>query len=245
MNTSQEASFHEILARIEADLGFVFSDQTLLRQALTHSSFAYEQSGSKVSDNETLEFLGDAVLDLAIGMLIFQRFPEMKEGELTRLRAALVNERHLAKVARQLELDTALLLGRGEEASGGRRKPSILSSVFEAVIGAVFVDGGYDSAVPIIAGLFGPWIESGKEQLRFADAKSRLQEFCQERYNEAPGYVLEKAEGPDHDKLFTVTVRFRGAVLATGTARNKKEAEKKAATIALRNFDLSIPESGV
>jgi ribonuclease-3 len=224
------------LAELENYLGYQFTDPTLLLQALIHRSYSFEQGRNMAKDNETLEFLGDAVLDLTVGYVLFKMYPLMREGELTRLRSALVKESHLAIMARELDLGSHLLLGKGEDASRGREKPSILSCAFEAVMGAIFLDGGYEAATAVVDRFVVPWIKKRKETLRNADAKSLLQEMIQEKFNEGPVYVLEKAEGPDHDKIFTVSVCFRKIRMAQGRAKNKKEAEQKAAAEAIENF---------
>lgn len=223
----------ELLSEFEQLIGYRFTDLCLLQKALIHSSFAFEQT-QDCRNNETLEFLGDAVLDLVVGYILFQRYPDMKEGELTKFRAALVNENHLADLARKVELGRFLFLGKGEEASNGRNKSSILSAAFEAVIGAIFEDGGYETVTECVEQFFMPAISEKKEELLIGDAKSRLQEKLQEQYNEAPRYRLDGEEGPSHQKSFLVSVVFRGRVLGQGTAGSKKEAEQRAATAALR-----------
>jgi ribonuclease-3 len=225
----------EDLSEFEKIIDYRFTDLRLLQRALVHSSYAFEQAQAG-RDNQTLEFLGDAVLDLAVGHILFQKYPGMKEGELTRLRSALVNETHLANMAREIELGRFLCLGKGEDASSGRNKSSILSCGYEAVIGAVFEDGGYQTVVRIIEKFFLPAIEGKKEELLVADAKSRLQEALQEKYNEGPSYVVEAEEGPSHQKLFTIAVRFHGSVLGLGQAGSKKEAEQRAAAAALKEI---------
>jgi ribonuclease III len=218
-------------------LGYRFKEPRHLQTALIHRSFASEQGKHFAVDNETLEFLGDAVLDLSVSYALFHRFPNLREGDLTRLRAALVNEGHLAVMAQGIGLGEHLLLGRGEEASRGRQKSSILASGYEAVLGAVFLDGGYEPAAAMIERQFDPWL-SAEQQSLFIDSKSRLQELLQEKYNEAPVYILENEEGPAHRKLFTVSVRFRDVVLASGSAGSKKEAEQRAAALALEQFKI-------
>ncbi|MCP3890870.1 MAG: ribonuclease III [Desulfobulbaceae bacterium] len=220
------------LTEFERILGYRFTDLRLLQRALVHSSFAFEQTQSG-KDNEKLEFLGDAVLDLVIGHMLFLRYKDLREGELTKLRASLVNEQHLAKMAREIELGSFLSLGKGEDASHGREKSSILSCGYEAVIGAVFEDGGYQTASEIIEGFFLPAVEEKKEELLIADSKSRLQELLQEKHNEAPQYRVDAEEGPSHQKLFTVSACFKERVLGTGQAGSKKEAEQRAAADAL------------
>ncbi|MFZ5772326.1 MAG: ribonuclease III, partial [Thermodesulfobacteriota bacterium] len=224
------------LALFESKLGYVFRDMSLLQKAFIHTSYAFEQGQDMQSDNETLEFLGDAVLDLTVGYALITRFPALREGELTRLRAALVQESHLATMARDIGLGEHLLLGKGEDASKGREKSSILSCAFEAVMGAVFLDGGYEAARRVVETLIAPYIDEKKEAMYLADSKSRLQEMIQEKHNEGPVYMLEKAEGPDHAKIFHVSVRFQDKILARGTARSKKEAEQQAAAEAIRSF---------
>jgi len=173
---------------------------------------------------------------LAVGYILFTRFPQMQEGDLTQLRSALVQESHLAVMARDIDLGDHLLLGKGEDASQGREKPSILSCAFEAVIGAVFLDGGYDAARGVVERHVSPWVDERKKTLTSADSKSRLQEMIQEKHNQGPVYVLEKTEGPDHAKIFYVSVQFQDKVLAHGSASNKKEAEQDAAAEAIRVF---------
>ncbi len=227
------------LAELEQVLGYRFTNLRLLQKALIHSSYAFEQS-QVGNNNETLEFIGDAVLDLTVGHILFSRFQMMREGELTRLRAALVNETHLALMARELDLGRFLCLGKGEEASNGRNKSSILSCAYEAVIGAVFEDGGYTIVNGLVERFFIPTIESKKEELLMADAKSSLQEMLQEEFSQAPLYRLDQEDGPSHEKVFTVSVMFREEVLGTGMARSKKEAEQQAATVALADYDSCI-----
>lgn len=220
------------LSQLEKILGYRFTDLRLLQIAVIHSSYAFEQAlGAK--DNERLEFLGDAVLDLVIGHMLFHKYASLQEGELSRLRASLVNEHHLAKMARTIDLGRFLALGKGEDSSQGRGKPSILSSAYEAVVGAIFEDGGYQAVVDFITASFLPDIEGKKEEMLIADAKSRLQELLQERHNEAPTYRTEAEEGPSHQKLFTVAVCFQDRVLGKGQAGSKKEAEQRAAAEAL------------
>ena len=230
-------SNREQLASFEKNLGYRFDDQEYLQKAFVHSSYSFEHGKDIKDNNETLEFLGDAVLDLAVGYILFVRFPEMKEGELTRLRSALVQEGHLAVMAREIGLGDHLLLGKGEDASMGREKPSILSCAFEAVIGAVFLDGGYEAARSVVERHVSPWVDERRNALNSADSKSRLQEMIQAKHNQGPMYVLEKSEGPDHAKIFHVTVQFQGKVLAHGSATSKKEAEQNAAAEAIRVFD--------
>lgn len=222
----------ERLDELQHTIGYHFKDLRLLQLALVHSSFAFERMKNG-RHNETQEFLGDAVLDLTLGYILFTRFPEMREGKLTKIRAALVNEGGLADMARMINLGDYILLGRGESSSKGKEKPSILACAYEAVIGALFLDSGYDESLKFVHRWFGPLIERHRELLLKADSKSALQELLQEKYNEGPQYVLESEEGPAHARKFNVSVQFRGKVLGTGRATSKKESEQRAAAAAL------------
>jgi ribonuclease-3 len=223
------------LSDFEKILGYRFTDLRLLQRALVHSSYAFEQS-NEGENNEKLEFLGDAVLDLVIGHLLSREYEEMREGQLTKLRASLVNEQHLAKMARDIDLGSYLFLGKGEDASQGRQKPSILSCAYEAVIGAVFEDAGYDTVAELVDRFFLPTLDAKEEKLQVADSKSRLQEVLQDKHNEAPIYVIDGEEGPSHRKIFSVSVRFRDQILGTGQAGSKKVAEQQAAAAALKDL---------
>lgn len=222
----------EALQELQERIDYRFRDLRLLQRSLIHSSFAFERLDAG-RDNETQEFLGDAVLDLAVGYVLFTRFPEMREGKLTRIRSALVNENGLAERARDIDLGKFLFLGKGENAAHGRDKPSILSCAYEALVGAIFLDGGYDEALSFVRRFFEPHIEQHQEQLVSADAKSSLQELLQERFNEGPEYALVDEEGPAHARFFTVAVKFQGEQLGQGKASSKKEAEQLAARAAL------------
>lgn len=225
----------ERLQELEKIIGYTFSNRQLLQLSLVHSSFGFEQLEGN-SHNETLEFLGDAVLDLTVGHLLFVRFPDMREGKLTRLRAGLVNETGLAGMAKTLDLGSYLLLGKGEDSSGGREKPSILSCAYEALVGALYLDAGYDEAMAFVRRFFEPVIKDEHDILLTLDAKSSLQELLQEKYNEGPTYTLEEEEGPAHARIFTVSVRFRDTVLGNGRASSKKEAEQQAAARAVKEL---------
>jgi len=222
----------EQLDELQIRIGYRFKDVRILQLALVHSSFAFERM-KQATHNETQEFLGDAVLDLALGYILFTRFPDMREGNLTRIRAALVNENGLAGMAREIGLGDYLLLGHGEEASKGRSKSSILSGAYEALVGGIFLDGGYGEAQAFVRKWFEPLIDRRRKTLMTSDAKSALQEWLQERYNEGPEYILDSEEGPAHARRFTVSVSFKGKQLGTGRASSKKEAEQQAAREAL------------
>ncbi len=227
----------EDLAAFERNLGYAFRNRSLLQVAFIHSSYSFEQGQDCPENNERLEFLGDAVLDLIVGYLLYRHHAGVNEGELTRLRAALVKESHLAVMARDIDLGNHLFLGKGEESSHGREKSSILACTLEAVIGAVFVDGGYEAAFPVVKLLFTPWISMDNGSMLSQDAKSDLQELLQEKYSEGPDYILERQEGPDHAKIFHVSVRFRGKVLGHGSSTSKKEAQQQAAATAIKQLE--------
>ena len=227
---------HQQLDELQSRIGYQFKNAGLLQLALIHSSFAFEQLDSG-KHNETQEFLGDAVLDLTVGYILFMRYPEMREGKLTRIRAGLVNESGLASMARELDLGKYLLLGKGEEASNGRDKSSILSCAYEAVIGAIFLDGGYDVTLDFVKSSFEPLLDKQRDVLLTVDAKSGLQEQLQEKYNEGPRYELDREEGPAHARTFYISVWFRDQLLGQGEASNKKEAEQQAARQALEKLN--------
>lgn len=220
------------LEELQQRIGYRFNGLELLQLSLVHSSFAFERLDDG-RHNETQEFLGDAVLDLTVGFILFDRFPELREGKLTRIRSALVSESGLAARARGIQLGDHLLLGRGEDASRGREKASILACAYEALVGALFLDGGYDQALQFVLRFFEPLIDEHQALLGSADSKSALQEWLQEQFNEGPEYVLVGEEGPAHARVFSVMVRFRGQELGHGSASSKKEAEQKAARAGL------------
>ncbi len=222
------------LSELEELIGYRFDTIALLETALTHSSFVNENQGLGCSDNERMEFLGDAVLQLCISELLFTKFPAAHEGNLSKIRASLVTEQPLAEVARFFQTGKWLLLGKGEGASGGREKSSILANAFEAVIASIFLDGGYEKINAVVRSIFGPLIEKSIDDLPlYRDTKSLLQEFCQARYKLIPQYVLVEEFGPDHDKTFEIEVVIGTAIRKRGIGKSKKEAEQKAATRAL------------
>ena len=218
---------------LQEALGYSFSAPALLRRALVHKSHKNENP-SIGEDNERLEFLGDAVLSLLAGHLLMDLRPDASEGDLTRMRAAVVNEGALAQVAQRLGLGERLLLGRGEEQTGGRKKPSLLADACEAVLGAAYLDGGFAVARDVCERLFGESISQAAETLaREGDAKTRLQEWTQARCGEPPSYALVAQEGPDHALTFEISLSVAGREVARGRGRSKKEAEQRAAQTAL------------
>ncbi len=247
-----------------AVLGHRFRDPSLLRWALTHRSLSYERSPEESAkpsgDNEQLEFVGDAVLGLIVAESLFRRFPESREGELTRLRASLVSRRHLAEVAALLDLGAMLFLGRGEEQSGGRRKPALLSNALEALIAALYLDGGLEVARAfidrVVIGPYLPELEAalasgGKFTGAIGDHKSALQEYMQSSGGGQPHYVLTSQSGPDHRKSFRVEVRIQGdngelRAIAESEGGSKKQAQQEAARVALeRLIGQSSPASAI
>jgi ribonuclease-3 len=216
----------ESLGSLDRALGVSFHDQGLRQAALTHRSYAFER-GTDVT-NERLEFLGDSVLGLVVTDMAYATFPELPEGALAKLRAAIVNMSALADVARSLGLGDIVLLGKGEELSGGRDKASILADALEAVFGAVYLDRGLDVSRELIERLFRPRMEAYVRGEGDRDYKTILQELASQEMRAMPEYRLEE-RGPDHEKEFTATVFLAGEPLGTGTGRSKKEAEQRAA----------------
>jgi len=217
------------LGELSATLHYEFTKPELLKEAFRHSSYVNEVGDSDSKDNERLEFLGDAVLDLAVSHILMDLFREEKEGVLSKCRAAIVNEKVLSEVAKGLCLGDYLLLGKGEELSNGREKPSILANLLEALIGALYLDGGFSKTKEIIHRLFVPVLGSIDIDSFLDDFKSVLQEFTQEAYKVRPEYVPVGESGPAHDKTFKVALYVQGKLMAEGEGRSKKEAEQKAA----------------
>jgi ribonuclease-3 len=221
------------LKTLQKTLKVRFKHPSLLEQALVHSSYVNENPGLVTTDNERLEFLGDAVLGFIVAEELYKRFPRFSEGEMTRLRSLLVRQDALSRMARAIKLGDYLYLGRGEEASGGRRKPANLAGALEAVIAAVLLDRGLNTARKFILKLADRELKKALSQGVEADYKSRLQELIQARQQQAPSYRLVEAKGPDHDRRFTVEVRVGDRVLGRGSGKNKKSAEAEAARSAL------------
>jgi ribonuclease-3 len=220
--------------RLESALGLKFRDPALLQQALVHRSLLNEQGGQPEDSYERMEYLGDAVLELTVSTELFRRFPLLDEGDLTKLRSSLVRGDSLAKVARRLNLGDFILLGKGEETTGGRERDSILAAAFEAVVAAVYLDQGYEQASQFVAQLLGPELEQISLQGDPLDnPKSGLQERVQAIGLSTPKYRLASSEGPDHNPLFTVEVLVDGEVAGTGQGGRRSDAEKSAARDAL------------
>lgn len=214
-------------------IGYTFKDKGLLEQAFTHRSYLNENRDAAREHNERLEFLGDAVLELVVTEFLYSKYPQKPEGELTAVRAALVNTVSISEAAMQLGINDHLLLSRGESKDTGRARNIILANAFEALIGAIYLDGGYEPAKQFIANQLFHKTEEVVEKRLWQDAKSRLQELSQEKLKATPSYELLGHSGPDHDRTFTVAVYLGEEKAAQGEGRSKQEAEQQAAQNAL------------
>ncbi|HOW57544.1 MAG TPA: ribonuclease III [Smithellaceae bacterium] len=226
----------QILRELEKKLNYRFRDIFLLETALTHSSYINENPQAGLSDNERMEFLGDAVLGAVISDLLLKKYANFSEGMLSKTRAAAVNEKPLAQLARKLDIGRILLLGHGEEISGGKTKDSLLANALEAVIAAIYLDSGYNRTKIILEKILDPLPEEDDITTQYLDCKTELQEFCQQRLKTIPVYSLTETSGPDHAKIFTVQLKIADIILETGSGRSKKEAEKQAAQKALEKL---------
>ena len=219
---------------LETAIGYRFKNITLLQNALTHSSYANERWHNSLLSNERLEFLGDSILGMTVEEYLYRNFPDRPEGELTRMRADMVCEKALAKVAARIELGGQMMLGNGEEQSGGRNRDSILADAVESVIAACFLDGGMDAARQFIDRFV--LVEVPVQKMHNADYKTALQELVQQKKNQVLTYVLTGESGPDHDKRFEVEVRLNGNPIGTGSGSSKKRAEQDAARCAMEKM---------
>ncbi|HKQ33304.1 MAG TPA: ribonuclease III [Thermodesulfobacteriota bacterium] len=217
---------------IEKKLNYRFNNPKLLKTALTHSSYANETS---VESNERMEFLGDAVLGFIVAGVLYELFPEASEGKLSKMRSAIVSRMNFAHFAKELKIDKQILLGRGEENTGGRKRQSNLAGAFEAVIGAVFIDGGYRKVHKVVTKLLKNCL-NGDEEI-FRDYKTRLQEVAQRQFRKVPKYKVVLEEGPPHDKCFHVEVKLGRKCVGKGVGSNKKQAEQAAAKEGLEYID--------
>jgi len=221
------------LDRLERELHIQFRDASLLREAFTHSSYVNEHKDA--THNERIEFLGDAVLQLAVSQYLYRTYPDWSEGKLTFVRAAIVREQALSKLARRLSLGEYLRLGRGEDLSGGRERPSLLADVFEAFVGALYLDAGWDAVIDFLSRHMFPEIEAYVAR-GVIDAKSRLHEKVQQLAIGAIEYAVVEERGPANDREFVIEARIRGETYGVGTGRSKKEAEQEAAAEALQRL---------
>ncbi|MBW2067109.1 MAG: ribonuclease III [Deltaproteobacteria bacterium] len=222
---SGEKAFDRLCKR----LGYEFKNRNLLEEAFRHSSYVNEVGSVDLRDNERLEFLGDAVLGLAIGHVLMDLFEDATEGELTRYRSFVVNEKGLCNMARILGLGECLFLGKGEETSSGREKPSILANTMESLVGALYLDAGFEKTKEIIQNLFLPMIKEIQSRAVVNDYKSMIQEYTQETYKILPEYRVLQEKGPAHEKTFKVALMINGKIIGQGEGRTKKEAEQEAA----------------
>ena len=223
------------LNSLEKEIGYVFKKRSLLKQAVTHTSYANQNRGSGPF-NERLEFLGDAVLSLISADFLYKKFPSMAEGDLTKLRSSLVCTASLSEYARRIKLGDYLLLGKGELATGGNERDSNLENAFEALIAAVYLDGGIDKARRFVLRFLDDSVET--HHISFKDYKTKLQEIVQESHEETLNYVITKESGPDHDKRYEVEVHLNSNVIGKGKGRSKKQAEQEAAKQALQLMGL-------
>ena len=228
------------LGALQEALGVSFHDLSLLEQAMVHSSYINENPGYGPFSNERLEFLGDAILDFIVAEKLYQDFPDLTEGEMTKLRSVLVRRDTLARVARTIGLGDYLYLGKGEEASGGRHKSANLAGVLEAMLAAVFLDQGLTITRELVLKLFDEELQKVIRQGTEVDYKSQLQELIQSRYQSTPNYRLVEATGPDHDKRFTAEVVLGDTVLGKGSGKSKKRAETEAARSALEQLPVNF-----
>lgn len=232
------------LTRLQASIGWSFRERSHLEQAVVHRSWCAEHPDEE--SNERLEFLGDAVLGLVVTDFAYREYPELPEGELAKVRAAVVNADVLAEVANDIGVGEALVLGKGEDSSGGRSKPSILADAMEAVIAAVYLDGGWPASQAVVLSLLEDRIRASAVGPGGHDYKTQLQELAAQRFDELPRYQV-RAEGPDHEKRFFATVRVAGDTLGSGEGRSKKQAEQAAAEAAwqrLRELEDAVKEHG-
>lgn len=228
--TSKDLSF------LQKRLSYSFTEPKLLRQALTHKSYLNESKDKTVKDNERFEFLGDAVLDFIISEALVERFPELPEGDLSKMKAKVVSEGTLARIAKGIDLGSFLFLGKGEEITSGRGKSSLLADAMEALIAAIYLDGGFAAVREVVLKEFDlPLQETTRPDL-VVDYKTELQEYCQQAFGLLPYYRVIQESGPDHQKTFEVEIEIRGKTFGVGIGKSKKEAEQKAAEITLEQL---------
>ncbi len=220
--------------KLQEKIGYTFKDASILRTAMTHSSYANESRDKRIECNERIEFLGDSVLSLITSDYIYLQYRQTPEGELTKIRASVVCEQALFEVANSIGLSEHILLGKGEEAGGGRNRPSILADAMEALIGALYLDGGFEVAQKFVLTYLKPKIALAAKGKTFRDYKTMLQEIVQKSKEEVLSYHLVSESGPDHNKHFEVEVLLNSNVFAKGEGRSKKEAEQMAARSALQ-----------
>lgn len=227
--SSADEKRRAVLADLETRLSYHFRNTSLLETALTHRSYVNENPHLSVTDNERYEFLGDAVLGACISDLLIKKYPDFSEGTLSKVRAAIVNEKPLAELANKMEIGDCLLLGKGEETSGGRLKESLLANALEAIIAAIYLDSGFFKTKTFIKKLTENLLNEDNIRSQYFDYKTALQEYCQKRFKVAPVYKIIDSCGPDHAKIFEVELTVSDKIRQSGAGKSKKEAEKQAA----------------
>lgn len=228
------------LKELEKILDYRFKNKNLLQEAFTHKSYLNESKRQEGKDNERLEFLGDAVLDLVISEQLMIQNPLFPEGDLSKMKSKMVSERALERVSRRMNLGKFLFLGKGEELTGGREKASLLADSLEAIIAAIYIDGGFASAKRFTMLAFSPEFESLDQSKELQDFKTELQEYCQREFDTLPKYNVLKEIGPDHKKIFEVEISIKGKLLGSGKGRSKKEAEQQSARKALEKLTKTL-----
>ncbi|RNF40629.1 ribonuclease III [Planococcus salinus] len=234
-------SVRKAFDQLQQEMNVTFNQAPLLYQAFTHSSYVNEHRKRFYTDNERLEFLGDAVLELSVSHYLFMKYPEMSEGELTKLRAAIVCEPSLVQFANELNFGSYILLGKGEELTGGRTRPALLADVFESFIGALYLDQGLESVVKFLEVVLFPKVDIGAFS-HVMDYKSQLQELVQQKNNGALTYEIIDEKGPAHSRTFVTRVSLADEELGIGNGRSKKEAEQQAAQLAIRKLQQAMED---
>ena len=224
---------------LESNIGYTFRDKDLLQAALTHTTYVNEHKESVVGDNQRLEFLGDSIVNAVVAAKLFARFPDDKEGSLTKKRAEIISESALSRIARHIDLGVYLNLGRGEDMDCGREKPSVLADAYEALVGAVFLDSSYNTASAVVGKHFESAFGS-LDNISITDFKSTLLEFCQAEYKCLPRIVVVDEVGPEHEKEFTINIYLSGRIVGQGRGKNKKQAAQMACKEALRLLDYPL-----
>ncbi len=234
-----EVNYHQL----QQNIGYQFHNLRLLRQALIHRSFANESGDPRIEDNEKFEFLGDSVLGFVMSDFLYHAFPNFREGDMSRVKSHVVSEAFLAKLAREIELGSFMLFGKGEASSGGHKKDSLLSDCYEALIASIYLDGGIEPAREFLMRAYKERVETIVYDRHILDHKSLLQEHAQELFRCMPRYRLHRAIGPDHERIYEMDLYIDGEVFSVGTGRNKKEAEQNAAKAALGKLNINEGKS--
>jgi ribonuclease III len=236
-DTGQSFNPTESLSKLEALLGYQFKDRSILQRALIHRSFVNEHEGEGLLHNESMEFLGDSVLGFLICSKIYKKFPQLTEGELSKIKAYLASAANLVRLADKIRVGEYLSISKGEEKTGGRKKRAILVDAFEAIVGAIYLDGGVDAASSFVDRQIGQFLDDlDLEELTYGDFKSALQEYLHDHGQSEPIYQVVDEIGPDHGKTFVVQVFVNGQVVSEASGKTKKEAQQAAARLALENF---------